>query len=96
MDDGWYRLGMLLTLVAGIWEGPIAIIFRLVTDKGPSPFVAANYLPAPWCYVAAVAAAAIAFAVIAALEGRRKRAVSASTKADAPRGRRSRSRSDRI
>ncbi|AGZ42407.1 hypothetical protein [Actinoplanes friuliensis] len=74
MDDGWYRLGMLLTLAAGIWEGPIAIIFRAFTDKKPTVLTAANYLPAPWCYLAAVAAAAAAFAVIAALETRRRKA----------------------
>lgn len=77
MDDGWYRLGMLLTLALGIWEGPIAIIFRAFTDKGPHLLVAANYLSAPWCYVVAVVAAAAAFAVIVILEGRRKRAMSA-------------------
>ncbi|MBB4693643.1 hypothetical protein [Paractinoplanes abujensis] len=71
MDDGWYRLAMLLTLVAGVWEGPIAILFRLFTDKGPNALVAANYLPAPWCYVVAVAAAGVAFAVLAVLENRR-------------------------
>jgi hypothetical protein len=38
--------------------------------------VAANYLPAPWCYVVAVVAAAVAFAVIAALEIRRKTVMS--------------------
>lgn len=72
MDDGWYRLAMICTLVAGVWEGPIAIIFRVFTDKGPNVMVAANYLSAPWCYVVAVAAAVVAFAVIALLETRRK------------------------
>jgi hypothetical protein len=76
VDDGWYRLAMVLTLLAGIWEGPIAIIFRVFTDKGPNVMVAANYLPSPWCYVAAVAAAVIAFAVIAVLETRRKKVMS--------------------
>ncbi|WP_430782432.1 hypothetical protein [Actinoplanes sp. G11-F43] len=76
MDDGWYRLAMLLTLAAGVWEGPIAIIFRVFTDKGPSVMVAANYLPAPWCYAAATAAALAAFAVIALLETRRRRTMS--------------------
>ena len=76
MDDAGYRLAMLLTLVAGTWEGPIAIIFRVFTDKGPNALVAANYLPAPWCYVVAVAAAGVAFAVIAVLEIRRKRMMS--------------------
>lgn len=71
MDDGYYRLAMLLTLVAGFWQGPMAIIFRVFTDKEPNVLVAANYLPAPWCYVVAVAAAGVAFAVIAVLETRR-------------------------
>ncbi|SNY36994.1 hypothetical protein [Paractinoplanes atraurantiacus] len=75
MDDGWYRLAMILTLFIGIWQGPIAIIFRVFTDKEPSWLVAANYLPAPWCYIVAVAAGAFAFVVIAVLETRRKRAV---------------------
>jgi hypothetical protein len=78
VDDGWYRLAMILTLIAGIWEGPIAIIFRVFTDKGPSVMVAANYLPSPWCYVAAGAAAVAAFAVIAVLDTRRKKAMSAA------------------
>jgi hypothetical protein len=78
VNDAWYRLAMLLTLAVGVWEGPIAIIFRVFTDREPSPLVAANYLPAPWCYVVAVAAAALAFAVIALLQTRRRKAVSAS------------------
>ncbi|MBG0831601.1 hypothetical protein HS041_28115 [Planomonospora sp. ID67723] len=78
MDEGWYRLAMLVTLIAGVWEGPMAIIFRVFTDKGPNPLVAANYLPAPWCYVVAVAAAAIALAVIAVLDTRHKKAMSAA------------------
>ena len=77
MDDGWYRLAMLVTLFAGIWEGPIAIIFRVFTDKGPHVMVAANYLSSPWCYVAAVVAAVVAFAVIAVLETRRKKVMAA-------------------
>ncbi|WP_062430613.1 hypothetical protein [Herbidospora daliensis] len=76
MNEAWYRLAMLLTLVAGVWEGPIAIIFRVFTDKGPSWLVAANYLPEPWCYVVAVTAAAVAFAVIAVLDVRHKKATS--------------------
>ena len=76
MDDGWYRLAMIFTLIAGVWEGPIAIIFRVFTDKGPNVMVAANYLSAPWCYVIAVAAAVVAFAVIALLETRRKQVMS--------------------
>lgn len=74
MDDAGYRLAMLLTLAAGVWEGPIAIIFRVFTDKEPMFLTAANHLPSPWCYVAAAAAAGAAFAVIAALETRRRRA----------------------
>jgi phosphotransferase system glucose/maltose/N-acetylglucosamine-specific IIC component len=40
--------------------------------------VAADHLPAPWCYVVAVMAAALAFALIAVLENRREGAMSAS------------------
>jgi hypothetical protein len=76
MDDGWYRLAMMLTLLVGIWEGPIAIAFRVFTDKGPNVMVAANYLPSPWCYVAAVGAAVVAFAVIAVVETQRKKVAS--------------------
>ncbi|MCA6096567.1 hypothetical protein LE181_30955 [Streptomyces sp. SCA3-4] len=73
MNEGWYRLGMLLVLVAGFWEGVMAVVLRLFTDKGPGVMTAANYLPGPWCYVAAAAVVAAAFAVIALLDaGHRK------------------------
>lgn len=75
MNEAWYRLAMLVTLLIGVWEGPMAIIFRVFTDKGPNALVAANYLPSPWCYVAAVAAALVALAVIAVLDLRHKRLV---------------------
>ena len=78
MHEAWYRLAMVVTLIAGCWEGPMAIIFRVFTDKNPNVLVAANYLPAPWCYVAAVAAAAVALAVIAVLDVRHKRVLSAA------------------
>ncbi|MGC5009298.1 hypothetical protein ACLQ2R_00900 [Streptosporangium sp. DT93] len=78
MNEAWYRLAMLLTLIAGVWEGPMAIVFRVFTDKAPNVLVAANYLPAPWCYVAAVAATVVAFAVIAFLDVRHKRVTSAA------------------
>jgi hypothetical protein len=72
VDEAWYRLGMVVVLFLGVWEGVIAIIFRVFTDKGPNPLVAVNYLPGPWCYVVAVAAVVTAFVVIAVLETRRK------------------------
>ena len=40
--------------------------------------MAANYLPAPWCYVAAVAAAVVAFVVIAVPETERRNAMTAA------------------
>jgi hypothetical protein len=55
----------------------IAIIFRAFTDKGPNVLVAANYLPTPWCYVAAGAAMVMAFAVIATLDTRTRRCLRA-------------------
>ena len=75
MNEAWYRLAMLVTLVIGVWEGPMAIIFRVFTDKGPNALVAANYLRSPWCYVAAVTAALVALTVIAVLDIRHKRLV---------------------
>ncbi|MGJ6962958.1 hypothetical protein ACSDR0_13710 [Streptosporangium sp. G11] len=75
MNEAWYRLGMLLVLAAGVWEGPIAIIFRLFTDKAPNVLTAANYLPAPWCHVAAAGAMIAAFALIVLLDAGHKRAL---------------------
>jgi hypothetical protein len=68
---------MVVALFLGVWEGVMAIIFRMFTDKGPNPLVAANYLSSPWCYVVAVAAAVTAFTVIAVLEIRRQGSVGA-------------------
>ncbi|WP_440100802.1 hypothetical protein [Streptosporangium sp. H16] len=73
MNEAWYRLGMLLVLAAGVWEGPIAIIFRAFTDKAPNALTAANYLPAPWCHLAAAGATVAALAVVAVLDAAHKR-----------------------
>jgi hypothetical protein len=73
MNEAWYRLGMILTLAVGVWEGAMAIIFKLFTDKGPSVMTAVNYLPSPWCYLAAVGVMAAALAVIAVLDAKHKR-----------------------
>lgn len=75
MNEAWYRLGMLLVLAAGVWEGLLAIVFRVFTDKAPNALTAANYLPAPWCYLAAVGATIVAFAVIVFLEAAHRRAL---------------------
>ncbi|GLW07573.1 hypothetical protein Misp01_27030 [Microtetraspora sp. NBRC 13810] len=75
MDEGRYRLAMLLVLAAGVWEGPLAIVFRLFTDKAPTVLTAANYLPAPWCYVAACAAVLAALAALALLNTGHKKAL---------------------
>ncbi|MFF3443040.1 hypothetical protein [Streptosporangium sp. NPDC002721] len=74
MNEAWYRLAMLLVLAAGVWEGPLAIVFRVFTDKAPSALTAANYLPAPWCYLAATGATVAALGVIALLDAAHKRA----------------------
>ncbi|MFD9890405.1 hypothetical protein ACFWY9_13760 [Amycolatopsis sp. NPDC059027] len=73
MDEGWYRLGMAVVGIAGFWEGVMAIIFRLFTDKEPSVMSAANYLPAPWCYVVAGGIVVVAFAIVAALDSAHKK-----------------------
>ena len=83
MNEGWYRLGMLLVLVAGAWEGAMAIVFRLFTAKGPSVLTAANYLPSPWSYLVAVGAMIAAVAVIAALDTGHKKALMRQEGSDA-------------
>ncbi|MFD1370786.1 hypothetical protein [Actinoplanes sichuanensis] len=72
MNEAGYRFAMIITLAIGFWEGPMAIIFRVFTDKEPTLLTAANHLPSPWCYMAAVAATVAAFALIAVLDLRRK------------------------
>jgi hypothetical protein len=57
----------------GLWEGVLAIVFRLVTHKPANWLTAANYLPAPWCYLAAVGAALLAYGVLAVLDSARKK-----------------------
>lgn len=73
MNEAWYRLAMLLVLVAGVWEGVMAIVFRAFTDKGPSVMTAINYLPSPWCYVAAVGVILATVGILAVLDRAHKR-----------------------
>ncbi|MEV6670178.1 hypothetical protein [Streptomyces sp. NPDC051162] len=80
MDEGWYRPGMLLVFIAGFWEGAAALFFRLFMGKEPSPMIAVNYLPAPWCYVGAVAVVLVAFAVVAVLDTGHKKALAREEK----------------
>ncbi|WP_171165939.1 hypothetical protein [Streptomyces sp. I05A-00742] len=72
MDEGWYRLGMVVTLALGVWEGALAIAFRAFSDKKPNVMTAVNYLPSPWCYVAGAVVVVAAVAVIVALDAGRK------------------------
>ncbi|WP_405056528.1 hypothetical protein OG474_27770 [Kribbella sp. NBC_01505] len=74
MNEGMYRLVMFVVAFLGIWEGIVALIFRLWTDKGPSVLTAANYLDAPWCYVVAAGTIVVAFILLAVLEQGRARA----------------------
>jgi len=67
MDEGWYRLMMVGVAYGGIWEGVIAITFRLFTSKEPSALTAANYLDAPWCYVVAGVVIVVALALLSRL-----------------------------
>lgn len=69
-----YRLAMVVVTFFGIWEGVIALILELWTDKGPTVLTAANYLAAPWCYVVAGGAIVVALLLLAALDKGRERA----------------------
>ncbi|WP_436762195.1 hypothetical protein [Streptosporangium sp. V21-05] len=82
MNEAWYRLGMLLVLAAGVWEGPLAIVFRVFTGKAPNALTAANYLPAPWCHLAAAGATIAALAVIALLDAAHRRALAREGRSD--------------
>ncbi|MGW4637751.1 hypothetical protein ACWEN6_04440 [Sphaerisporangium sp. NPDC004334] len=75
MNEAWYRLSMLLVLAAGVWEGPIAIVFRLFTDRAPTLLTVADYLPTPWCYLAAVGATLTALTLIAFLDTKHKKVI---------------------
>ncbi|WP_329429407.1 hypothetical protein OG339_12050 [Streptosporangium sp. NBC_01495] len=76
LDDTGDQLfeGLGVVLAAGVREGPPAIIFRVFTDRAPNALTAADYLPAPWCHLAAAGATIAAFAVIVLLDARHRRA----------------------
>ncbi|MBZ4321840.1 hypothetical protein [Streptomyces huiliensis] len=73
MDEGWYRLGMVVAFTLGLWEGVIAIVYRAFTDKEAGVMTAVNHLPSPWCYAAGAVVAVVAVVVVGALDRGRKR-----------------------
>ena len=75
MNEAWYRLAMILVATVGIWEGVMAVIFKLFTDKAPSPATAVNYLDEPWCYVGAAGVVVATLVVLALLDAAHKKAV---------------------
>ncbi|WP_367135674.1 MULTISPECIES: hypothetical protein [Streptomyces] len=84
MHEAWYRFMSIVVCVVGVWEGPMTIIYRLVSDDGGSVMRAANYLSSPWCYVVAVVAGLFAYAVLAVLDAGRKKALARQeTRSDA-------------
>lgn len=75
MDEGWYRLLSVVTLVLGFWQGPMALGHRLFADDRGTVMRAANYLPAPWCYLVAGTATVLCVALLAVLDSGRKKAL---------------------
>ncbi|MCQ8768526.1 hypothetical protein [Streptomyces telluris] len=75
MHEAWYRVLSIAALVVGVWEGPLSIVYRLVSDDEGTVLRAANYLPSPWCYVVATAAALLTFGVLAVLDAGREKAL---------------------
>lgn len=73
MNEAWYRLAMILVATAGIWEGVIAVIFKIFTDKAPGAATAVNYLPEPWCYLAAAGVVTVALVALGLLDTAHKR-----------------------
>lgn len=78
MNEAWYRLAMILVATIGIWQGVMAIIFKLFTNKGPSVMTAVNYLPIPWCYLAAIGVIVATLVVLGVLDTLHKRALARS------------------
>lgn len=75
MNEAWYRLAMILVATVGIWEGVIAAIFKIFTDKEPGVATAVNHLPEPWCYLAAAGVVVVTLVVLALLDTAHKKAL---------------------
>ncbi|MFH8788667.1 hypothetical protein [Streptomyces roseoverticillatus] len=75
MHEAWYRVMSIVVLIVGVWEGPLAIVYRLVSGDEGTVMRAANYLPSPWCYVVAVVAALLLYGVLAVLDTGHKKAL---------------------
>ncbi|MFH8348140.1 hypothetical protein [Streptomyces sp. NPDC018045] len=85
MNEGWYRLLSVLTFVAGFWEGPAAILYRVIGDDDGTVMRAANYLDEPWNYVASGAVIVVSAALLAVLDKGRTKALARERGAGAAR-----------
>ncbi|MFK8849054.1 hypothetical protein [Streptomyces sp. Ac-502] len=75
MNEAWYRLLSILMFTAGFWEGPAAILYRIVGDDRGHPMRPVNYLEAPWNFVASGAAIVVAVVLLAVLDKGREKAL---------------------
>ncbi|WP_030672338.1 hypothetical protein [Streptomyces rimosus] len=85
MNEAWYRLLSILVFTAGFWEGPAAILYRVISDDHGTPMRPVNYLDAPWNYVASGAVIVAAFALLAVLDKGREKALARDRNAGAAR-----------
>ncbi|GIG65699.1 hypothetical protein [Phytomonospora endophytica] len=75
MHEAWYRLAMILVVTAGFWEGVMAAVFKLFTDKEPGVATAVNHLDEPWCYVGAAGVVLLTLVVLGFLDRAHKKAL---------------------
>ncbi|MFD7662204.1 hypothetical protein [Streptomyces sp. NPDC059788] len=85
MNEAWYRLLSILVFTAGFWEGPAAILYRVVGDDHGTAMRPVNYLDSPWNYIVSVAVMVVAFALLAVLDKGRERALARERDAGAAR-----------
>lgn len=75
MQEAWYRLLSILVFTAGFWEGPAAVLYRVVGDDHGHPMRPVNYLDAPWNFVASGVATAVTVVLLAVLDKGREKAL---------------------
>ncbi len=87
MNEAWYRLLSILVFTVGFWEGPAAILYRVIGDDHGTTMRPVNHLDAPWNYVASAAVMVVAFALLAVLDKGREKALARGRDAGAARTR---------
>ncbi|MEV5593146.1 hypothetical protein [Streptomyces sp. NPDC052496] len=86
MHESWYRLLSILVFTAGFWEGPAAVLHRILGDDHGTAMRPVNYLDAPWNYVVSGAVVVATVVLLAVLDKGREKALARERNAGAARG----------